>query len=234
MHPFELNIVYEQSDFVVFAKPEGLGVHREDDQPGVHAMAEAQCGQKLWLVHRLDKVTSGLLLMAKNESSARMFGKLFSEKKVQKTYLALSFNRPKRKQGRIKGDMVSARRGSFKLTKSLNNPAVTDFFSISVAPGVRAIVCRPITGKTHQIRVALKSEGAPIVGDQRYGHSSDRTYLHAWRLSFVYNEQLFELEHNPISGEMFLLPEFEATLTRLNDIDLWPSHWRHSLEDIDE
>ena len=233
-HPPYLDRVFEHEDFVIFAKPEGFGVHCEADQPGIHSLAEAQLGQKLWLVHRLDKVTSGLLIMAKNEVSARVFGQLFADKKIQKTYLAISSHRPKRKQGRIKGDMVSARGGSYKLTKSMSNPAITDFFSISVVPGLRVFVCRPLTGKTHQIRVALKSEGAPIEGDHRYGAVSDRTYLHAWRLAFVYNDQPFEIEQRPTTGNLYLTPEFGAVLNRLDDNERWPSHWSHRLESCNE
>jgi len=78
-----------------------------------------------------------------------------------------------------------ARNGSWKLLRSVENPAVTQFFSFGLTPGLRLYLLKPHTGKTHQLRVALKSLGVPLLGDTRYGaDKSDRAYLHAWQLAF--------------------------------------------------
>ena len=113
---------------------------------------------------------------------------------VAKTYVALSNRKPKKKMGRVSGDMERSRRGSWKLTRGTTDPAVTQFESTSyVADDGRRLyffVVKPLTGRTHQIRVALKSLGAPILGDERYANALDaseydRTYLHSSSMSFT-------------------------------------------------
>ena len=149
--------------------------------------AELTCGP-LYLVHRLDKMTSGLLLLARHAQAASILSQQFQQRTVEKYYLALSDQKPRKKQGLIKGDMERSRRGSWKLTTGLRNPAITRFFSCAPMPGLRLFLLRPLTGKTHQLRVALKSVGAAIIGDTRYHGvsepSADRGYLHAWGLAF--------------------------------------------------
>lgn len=221
-----LQRLFDHPDFMAIYKPIDLGMHSETGELGLQVIAEQQFGLKLWMVHRLDKVTSGVLLFAKNAEAAAELSKLFSEQSIQKTYLALSQSKPKRKQGRIKGDMAAARNGGYKLLKTVARPAITDFFSLSVEPGLRLFVCRPKTGKTHQIRVALKSEGSGILGDQRYGNAADRTYLHAWRLAFEYHNDAFLIEAAPAEGEWFNRRAFKEKLKQLENVDHWPEHWR--------
>lgn len=223
-----LQRLFDHPDFMVVYKPIGVGMHSEAGEFGLKVIAEQQFGITLWMVHRLDKVTSGVLIFAKNAEAAAVFSTLFSEQRIQKTYIALSQYKPKRKQGRIKGDMAPARNGSYKLLKTVSNPAVTDFFSLSVEPGVRLFVCRPKTGKTHQIRVALKSEGSGILGDQRYGEPADRTYLHAWRIAFQYQDTPFQIEAAPLEGEWFNKTTFIDRLKQLENGDFWPDHWQKS------
>ncbi|MGB1173981.1 MAG: TIGR01621 family pseudouridine synthase [Marinobacterium sp.] len=223
-----LQRLFDHTDFMAIYKPIGVGMHSEAGEAGLQVIAEQQFGLKLWMVHRLDKVTSGVLLFAKSAETAAKLSTLFSEHAIQKTYLALSHSKPKRKQGRIKGDMTAARNGSYKLLKTESNPAVTDFFTLSVEPGLRLFVCRPKTGKTHQIRVALKSEGSGILGDQRYGEPADRTYLHAWRIEFLYQNEAFKIEAGPIEGEWFNKNTFKERLGQLKNGDLWPEHWQQN------
>ena len=159
---------------------------------------------QVWLVHRLDKVTSGLLILALNAESAAEFFRLFSEHHIQKTYLALSNQKPKKKQGLIVGDMQKARNGAWKLCQSKENPAITRFESVSCEPNLRLFILKPQTGKTHQLRVAMKSLGSPILGDTLYGKNTeniDRTYLHAARLQFEFKGQAFDVFTVPKEGE---------------------------------
>ena len=219
-------LLLDHADFVAVEKPIGFNVHQEGESEGFVTLLEVQLGYKLWLVHRLDKVTSGILLLAKNAEAAALLGAEFAGHRIAKLYLALSDQKPKRKQGCIQGDMQPARGGSYKLAKTRNNPAITDFFSLSLTPGIRLFVCRPKTGKTHQIRVALKSEGAAILGDDRYGaSSSDRTYLHAWYLRCSYQSRAFTIESKPNEGALFLGSEFTELFKRLHEENLFPSHW---------
>jgi tRNA pseudouridine32 synthase/23S rRNA pseudouridine746 synthase len=184
-------------------------------------LLEQQLGQKVWPVHRLDKMTSGLVVFALSAAVAAELSKAFVEQQVSKLYLALSDRKPSKKQGRIEGGMVRSRRSSWRLTRDSENFARTEFYSASLKPGLRAFLCRPYSGKTHQIRVALKSVGAPIIGDPIYHEkvadqadriSPDRGYLHAWQLRFVLSGESFAFRADPILGELFNLPELAALL----------------------
>lgn len=121
-----LEIVYRHTDFYIFNKPAGMSFHSET-QAGFVVLAEQLCQEKLYSVHRLDKLTSGLLILARSSEAAARFTEMFSQKLINKVYLALSDQKPKKKQGWIKGDMVKARRGAYKLMTSLENPAITRF-----------------------------------------------------------------------------------------------------------
>lgn len=222
------NLVFEHAEFIVVDKPPGVSVHKDDTLLGyVGALAEARAEQ-LWLVHRLDKMTSGLLLLARNPTAAALLSQAFAQRQVDKLYLAISRHKPKRKQGMISGDMEPARRGSWKLTRTHQNPARTEFISRNLAPGYTLLVCHPLTGKTHQIRVALKSEAAPILGDQRYGskleEGADRGYLHAWQLGFQFNDERFCFRVDPEKGEWFTLLTQSQALEAV-DLAKLPSHW---------
>nr|WP_126600653.1 TIGR01621 family pseudouridine synthase [Actinobacillus delphinicola] len=199
-------IIFQHADFLVIYKPHGVSVHKDEQDTGLTTqLAEQLSVPQIWLVHRLDKVTSGLLILAKNATAAAELSRAFAEHKVKKTYLALSNQKPKKKQGWIKGDMQKARRGAWKLVKTSENPAITYFNTQSLAPNLRLFVLHPHTGKTHQLRVAMKSLGSPILGDALYsGHESDRTYLHAYRLQFCYQGEDFDIQAMPEAGELFL------------------------------
>lgn len=172
------------SDWIALNKPAGIGMHTEDDETGLVVQASAAFGQPLWPVHRLDKVTSGILLLATSASGAARLSALFADHQMRKYYRAQSHSRPQKKQGWIKGDMSKGRNGSWLLQRSLNNPAITRFISAYDEPSqTRTFLLHPLTGRTHQLRVAMKSLGSPIDGDQRYGGTeADRTYLHACAL----------------------------------------------------
>ncbi|TRW50167.1 RNA pseudouridine synthase [Aliidiomarina halalkaliphila] len=181
-------IVATHPDFYIAAKPSGIGMHQEDAQLGFITILNELTGEALFPVHRLDKDTSGLLIVARSAEAAAAFGKLFESREIEKYYIALGGNKPRKKQGAIKGDMEKSRNGSWMLTKTLTNPAITYFFSHGTDTGTRLYVLKPISGKTHQLRVALKSIGAPILGDKRYkGAPADRLMLHAMALRFMWH-----------------------------------------------
>ncbi|WP_028772858.1 TIGR01621 family pseudouridine synthase [Shewanella waksmanii] len=197
-------IVADEADFIVIDKSAGVHFHSQDGQAGVMAQLEADLGVKLFSVHRLDTLTSGLLLFAKHAAAAATFTQMFAAHQIQKYYVALATGKPKKKQGAVVGDMAKARRSMHKLLRSKDNPAITQFFSQSVDPGLRLYLLKPLTGKTHQIRVALASLGVPILGDALYGgEPAQRGYLHAYSVNFVYNNQQFEYFCQPTQGESF-------------------------------
>lgn len=218
-----LEILFENSRFIVFNKPAGLSFHSEEGE-GFVVKAEKQTGQKLFSVHRLDKMTSGLLLLAKSPADANTLSKLFEERQIQKFYLAISMRKPKKKQGWIKGDMGPARRGSYKLLDTNENPAVTQFISTALRTHERFFLIKPHTGKTHQIRVALKSLGSPIAGDIRYAaadeaKTEERGYLHAYALRFSLEGELFSFVSPPETGERFISSEC------IKQTALWSQPW---------
>ncbi len=187
--------VSENSHFVVISKDPNVSFHKEKSEELKDKEHDSFINEikkafscNLYPVHRLDKITSGILLFAKTPDVARELGELFSQKKIKKTYLALSNKRPHKKQGHIKGDLIKTRQGSYRLDRSLNNPSITSFKSISLEDRdkpLRLFILFPKTGKTHQLRVVMKSLGSPIIGDMRYGNDqADRAYLHCYSLEF--------------------------------------------------
>ena len=200
-------------EFVVLNKAPGIGMHDEDGIPGLVSEARRQLDMMLYPVHRLDKVTSGVLLLARTPDANRELSMAFAAHRVEKTYLALSQHKPKKKQGWIKGDMERGRRGSWLLTRSMNNPAITWFESYGLGDGLRLFVVQPKTGKTHQIRVALKSLGSPIIGDEWYGAPpADRVYLHAAQLKFPFQQQSWCFSAWPTQGLLFNQPQVVSLL----------------------
>ncbi len=216
-----MNVLYESAACVAIHKPAGIPFHDRDEQEGLMVQIRRLMEEgalpawgPLYPVHRLDAVTSGVLLLARSAEAARILGDAFAARRIQKLYVALSLHKPSKKQGRIVGDMERSRRGTWKLLRSTEAPAITRFVSQHIAdsqPPVRLFLLKPETGKTHQIRVAMKSLGAPIFGDALYGGveadcASDRVYLHAWRLQYDLFGESVEIVA-PLSGGTLFLQE---------------------------
>lgn len=211
-------IIADEADFLLVNKSPGVHFHSQDGQAGLVASIERDLDIKLYSVHRLDTMTSGLLLLAKTVDAAREFTQMFTEHKVQKYYLALAKGKPKKKQGWIVGDMAKSRRSMYKLLRTTENPAKTQFFSQSLGNGLRAYLLKPLSGKTHQLRVALASIGVPIFGDSLYGGSdasAERGYLHAYGLEFVYLGVEYHYLCPPEQGCAFTSPEMK------NQLQVW-------------
>jgi tRNA pseudouridine32 synthase/23S rRNA pseudouridine746 synthase len=224
-------IITQTVDFVVVAKSTGINFHDEDQQgSGLFSQVKKQMIKQsdtteLYPIHRLDKMTSGLILFAKNLKSAQIFGQLFEEHNVEKYYLAISDKKPTKKQGLIKGDMAKSRRGMYKLLRSMNNPAITQFFSYPIANGQRLYLLRPHSGKTHQLRVALTSIGAPILGDPLYNSNSttDRGYLHAYALRFSFLGTMYQFILPSDEGEYYSTESVREKLVELEQP--WLLNW---------
>ncbi|WP_250657868.1 TIGR01621 family pseudouridine synthase [Alkalimarinus coralli] len=215
-------------DFVVIDKMPGISFHTENDVPGIVARVKSSLSlEVLYPVHRLDKITSGLLILARTEQANRALSQAFRAREVEKYYLAISDRKPNKKQGMIKGDMVRSRRSMWKLAKTLDNPAITQFFSTSIEPGKRLFLLRPKTGKTHQIRVALNSIGAPILGDPLYNTESaknaSRGYLHAFAIRFSLNERAYCFKCEPTEGDLFQTNAFKEALLQYSEP--WSLKW---------
>lgn len=218
-------LIHTDPRFYLLDKHPGVSFHRDGDEPGLmEALRAGQGDEALWPVHRLDRITSGLILVARSAAAARALGEALAKREVEKYYLALSDRKPAKKQGRISGDMAKGRGGAWRLAPSQDNPAVTQFFSFSTQPGERLFLLRPRTGKTHQLRVAMKSLGAPILGDELYGGTAaDRGYLHAYALRFALDGEGFAFIRPPCFGERFDHPACRAALNGLGEP--WARPW---------
>lgn len=203
-----LSIVYEDSNLLVINKPAGIAVHKAgptDDQLTIvdEVLVEypeiAQVGEdpiRPGIVHRLDKETSGLMIVAKTNPAFFYLKGLFQNRKISKHYQALVHGVVKNKTGTI--DVPLGKLGT-KQTTQLHGKkelvvrdAVTDYEVLKTYAGFTLLDVAPLTGRTHQIRVHLKSIGHPIVGDTLYAPKglptppeSTRLFLHAYRLSFI-------------------------------------------------
>ncbi|WP_028454725.1 pseudouridine synthase [Chitinilyticum litopenaei] len=205
-----LHICAWHEDFLLVAKPAGLDCHQAGESAGLAQRLREQTGlATLHPVHRLDAATSGLILFARHTEAARELGEQLAEHRIEKYYLALSPRQPAKKQGWVRGKMLKGRNGSWRLTRDEGLPAVTQFFSSGLGNGLRAFVLRPLSGRTHQLRVAMKSLGSPILGDARYGGANaERLYLHAWALRLRWRGEILHWHLPPDGGEHFLEPAF--------------------------
>jgi tRNA pseudouridine32 synthase/23S rRNA pseudouridine746 synthase len=230
-----MRLIHSDPDFLIFYKPEGLSFYEDGKKHDVlKAIRRMEMeeggpipeGERLFPVHRLDRVTSGLLLFARGRKNANLLGNEFRHNRVQKVYVALSQHPPKKRHGFIEGDIVKSRRGTYRLAHTMEFPSRTRFTSRSIPdrrPGLRLFLVKPETGKTHQIRVVLKSLGSPILGDPLYdrfdaARAEDRTYLHALALSFRLHHKEHRFFHLPESGAEFLTPQFTGTLESFGDV----------------
>lgn len=229
----KIKVIENHKDFLVIYKPEGLSFYEDNPLPDImkilRYMEKEQIlpeGERLFPVHRLDKITSGILLFARGRDASNKLGNLFRHHHIQKIYLAISNEKPKKKQGVITGDMIKDRRSRWKLLHTHNNPAITLFKSYPIitedAKYLRLFLLKPITGKTHQIRVAMKSLSAPVLGDPIYSRPSlarleDRTYLHAYGIRFSYENKNYEYVIPPITGKYFLHKDILNTLKEIGN-----------------
>ncbi|MGF1679829.1 TIGR01621 family pseudouridine synthase [Photobacterium minamisatsumaniensis] len=219
------DILHTHPDYLVINKHPNVSVHKDDgDTMLLQEVANQSGDEQLYLVHRLDKMTSGLLLLGRNKQAAAILSANFANRDVEKYYVAIGTKKPKKKQGIIIGDMSRSRRSSWKLESSTENPAVTQFFSTAAGNGRRLFLCKPYTGKTHQIRVALKSIGSGIAGDGIYGcEPLDRGYLHAYALRFPYQGELWQFICAPTAGELWSIDETVQTLQQWSEP--WALDW---------
>ncbi|MCI0382038.1 MAG: RluA family pseudouridine synthase [Chlamydiae bacterium] len=189
-------ILYEDEDLIIFDKPAGLITKLEN-------FIEIGSNEEWQLVHRLDKETSGCLILAKNGKTGKKMGELFSLRKVKKGYLAIVDKKINQDEGTI--DQYLVKKAEYD-GGSIYGPsfikkgkkAITNWKSLQKQPFASLIFCNPVTGRTHQIRAGFTSIGHPILGDWQYAknfackYQPKRHLLHAYELQFLH----------PISGKL--------------------------------
>lgn len=165
-----INIIHEDSEIYIINKPAGIASQGgEKVTSSIDTVFAEQVGQKIYLVHRLDKDTSGLMIIAKNPIAANKWTKLISSKSVKKEYLAICVGSLKNKQGIIKEDLIQhgAQKQAithYSVEKEWNVQVEEENLTFSL---VRLIL---ETGRMHQIRIHLAKQNCPIIADDQHGN----------------------------------------------------------------
>ncbi|HEX2698427.1 MAG TPA: RluA family pseudouridine synthase [Anaerolineales bacterium] len=223
-----LDVVFENDDLIVINKPAGMVVHPAAGHKSgtlVHAMLghdpdiEGVGGEERpGVVHRLDKDTSGLILLAKNDKAHRWLQDQFRLRKVEKVYLALVDGKPPTPSGRVEapiGRDPSHRKKMAIVSERKGREAISEYKTLESFPDHTLLEFHPLTGRTHQIRLHCAFLGCPIVGDEIYGRKKsslklDRHFLHAYKLKITLpNESQSRLFEAPLP------PELQNTLDTL-------------------
>ena len=213
--PIPLEVLFEDKDIIVINKPPGLVVH-----PGAghrqHTLVNALLShcptlsgiggkERPGIVHRLDKETSGCLVVAKNDGAHRELSRQFAERRVEKIYLVLVAGKLREEAGVIEEKIGRhpVHRQRMSVASARGRPAKTQYRVVRSEDQASLVECRLYSGRTHQIRVHLHHLGHPVLGDKVYATHSAKNFprhmLHAWKLGF----------RHPCSGEW---KSFEAPL----------------------
>lgn len=194
-------VIYKDKNIIVLNKPSGLAVQGGTNTTRhIDALLPAlkyEMEETPKLVHRIDKETSGILVLARDRKNADILTKAFREHNLQKTYLALVRGCPKKKSGQIKAALEKV--GEKSVVFEGGKKAITDYEVLdNLADKFALVKAFPLTGRTHQIRAHMEYIGTPIVGDDKYFGNireknteiKDKLYLHAYKidLSNIYKE----------------------------------------------
>ena len=185
---FKRSIIFESNDLIVLNKWSQIATQGGSKiQTSIDHIIK-NINSQYRLVHRLDKETSGLLLIAKNLDYAKKLSYLFKQKEITKYYIALCEGNPKNNFSQVH---LKIKNKKLKIENTLTN-----YKLVNNNRGISSILFNPQTGKTHQLRIVSKNLGCPIVGDQKYNihskYSKEKLMLHAIALKFELNTKKFE------------------------------------------
>jgi 23S rRNA pseudouridine1911/1915/1917 synthase len=220
--PMELRIAWEDEHLLVVDKPAGLVVHPAPGHPGstlAHALvghgAAGGDASRPGIVHRLDRDTSGLMVVARSEEAYRSLQNLVRRRELERRYLALVVGRPRSRRGRIEAPIGRDRRDPLRHSLDTVTPreAVTHFELVELLARHALLDVRLETGRTHQIRVHLGAIDLPVAGDLLYGRPHElgleRQFLHAARLEFPH-----PFTDEPVETHSALPADLTAALER--------------------
>jgi 23S rRNA pseudouridine1911/1915/1917 synthase len=219
LEPLEIRIAYEDEHLLVVDKPPGLVVHPGSGHTSgtlVQRLLERGLAggeaERPGIVHRLDRDTSGLLVVARTEPAYERLRALVKARKLEREYLALVRGRPRSRAGRIEAPIGRDRRDPTRMSLDTDSPkdAVTHFEVVELFHDHALLRVRLDTGRTHQIRVHLAAIGLPVAGDRVYGVVElglHRQFLHAARLAFPH-----PITGKPVEATSPLPPDLTAAL----------------------
>jgi len=210
----DLPIIYENDDVVVIDKPAGVLTHVQgpfNPEPTVATFLRKRAaeltGERAGIVHRLDRPTSGVLVGAKNPRALSILQKQFADRNVRKTYVAIVQGHLKNKEAIIDMPIERNPKAPATFRVGANGKSATTRYKVLAETSHASLVeLKPVTGRTHQLRVHLAHIGHPIIGDPIYGtgEHGDRLYLHAQDLTIILPD-----ETHPRTFTAPLPPEFE-------------------------
>jgi RluA family pseudouridine synthase len=181
--------IFEDRDIIAVDKPCGLAStpEKKDDPDCLVSLLTKSCGHKIYIVHRLDKEASGIILFAKNAAAHRYLNSQFGSRKVEKTYVAVVHGEMDNQSGAIRKPLREFGSGRMGIDETKGKESLTHFTVLQRITGYTLLRLQPTTGRRHQLRVHLYSIGHPIVGDIRYGDTQlqknfPRLMLHAQRI----------------------------------------------------
>ena len=178
----EPDVIYEDDDVIVMNKPAGLL-----SEPRGQYCPEKTLADFGYIAHRLDRDTSGVVILAKTEEIQHFLKKQFQDRTVHKTYVAVVCGRPKLDEARIDLPLIRDLKRPTTFRVDANGKEAETFYKVLKTNDVYSMVeLKPTTGRTHQLRVHMKYLGHPILGDPVYGNEkADRLYLHARELEIT-------------------------------------------------
>ena len=187
---FKSSIIYENDDFIIINKWSGIATQGGSKINISIDHIIKNISEKYNLVHRLDRETSGLLIIAKNLQTTKILGKLFKDRLIFKLYLAICEGSPKNNESEINLSIAD------KKDSSKSSNSVTQYKVFQTKNSLSNIIFTPKTGKTHQLRIVAKHLGCPIVGDTKYNkqhkYNFEKLKLNAHVLRFTINENNYE------------------------------------------
>jgi 23S rRNA pseudouridine1911/1915/1917 synthase len=221
--PPEIRVAYEDDHLLVVDKPAGLVVHPAAGHTSgtlVHGLAGRTAGgdpARPGIVHRLDRDTSGLLVVARTDEAYEGLRALVRRHGLEREYLALVCGRPRSRTGRIEAPIGRDRRDPTRRSLDTDSPkdAITHFEVVELLPAHALLRVHLETGRTHQIRVHLAAIGLPVAGDPVYGTPEQglrRQFLHAARLAFAH-----PVTGAPVDVTSPLPADLETTLENVRD-----------------
>jgi 23S rRNA pseudouridine1911/1915/1917 synthase len=245
----QVQVVFEHPDFLIINKPAGLLMHKTNN-PNSYSLvdilisqypeikqaidpdqnSEAISQNRYGIVHRIDKDTSGLVIVARNQSSLIHLKKLFKDRQVYKEYTCLVRGLVKNDYGNISYPIIRSKLDhtkrvaviSDKQSRVKQRTAHTEYWVLERYQDTTLLRVVIHTGRTHQIRVHMKSIGHPIIGDKLYGgkfeqkdqYSLNRQFLHSSKLKFEYLGQKYEFESN-LSNDLTIYKETKIYLSTM-------------------